>query len=151
MQSRLLEHVRFFDGRAAIDATGAFGVDGTAAVGTVADLRGHAAIGDAITEIDLANPGEQFVFRNSQARAEQFPHGLTEQCGAVEGKFQVANSILVSCNFVFGAGSVGLGFCKSVYLMHVPHECAHKLGVGFGLDVMTVESIKRIIAIGGNR
>jgi hypothetical protein len=27
-----------------------------------------------------------------------------------------------------------LGFGKSVNLMHVPHECAHKLGVRFWLD-----------------
>src|SRR5580765_48161 len=125
LKSRLLKHVWFFDSRTAVDATWPLGVDGTAAVGAVADFRGHAAIGDAVAHINLANPGEQFIFRNAQARAEQLPHGLADQCHAVERKFQVANSILVSGDVVFGVGSVGLGFGKSVNLMHVPHECAH--------------------------
>ena len=53
LKSRLLKHVRFFDSRAAIDATRAPGVDGAAAVRTVADLRAHTAIGDAIAQINL--------------------------------------------------------------------------------------------------
>src|SRR5262245_41297255 len=91
VQLCLLEHVRFFDGCATIDTTRSLGVDGTATVGTVADLRSHATISDAIAHIDLADPGEQLVFRNAHTRAEQFPHGLTDQRHAVERKFEVAN------------------------------------------------------------